>query len=73
MSKPEQGASLLVDPIACEGVGMCALMAPHLVHLDPWGYPLLPIGPLTESQQRAARKAVGACPKRALYLSSPDR
>jgi ferredoxin len=62
--------SLLVDSIACEGVGMCALMAPHLIRLDPWGFPLLPKAPLNDSQERQARKAVAACPKRALYLAA---
>jgi ferredoxin len=64
--------SLLVDSIACEGVGMCALMAPHLIRLDPWGFPLLPKAPLNDSHERQARKAVSACPKRALYLSAPS-
>jgi ferredoxin len=63
--------TLLVDPIACEGVGMCALMAPHLIRLDPWGFPLLPKAPLNDNHERQARKAVSACPKRALYLSAP--
>jgi ferredoxin len=64
--------TLLVDPIACEGVGMCALMAPHLIRLDPWGFPLLPRAPLNDNQERQARKAESSCPKRALYLSAPE-
>ena len=32
---------LRVNPIACDGHGMCAELLPELIELDPWGYPIL--------------------------------
>ena len=59
-------ARLLVDPVACEGIGVCAQMA-ATVTLDRWGYPI--VGALsTEADARAARRAVRACPRGALWL-----
>ena len=28
--------------MACDGVGVCAHLAPDLVELDRWGYPMIP-------------------------------
>lgn len=57
---------LRVDPIACEAVGLCAHLAPGVVDLDRWGYPV--IGPVTPADREAARRAVRACPRQALWL-----
>ena len=62
------GPLLRVDPIACDGVGMCAHLAPDLVRLDSWGYPRVPDRPLHGGEQAAAGKAVAGCPRRALEL-----
>jgi ferredoxin len=61
-------ARLVVDPVACDGVGMCLRLAPDLVSLDDWGYPIVGTGPLTRSEQRQARRAVAGCPRKALLL-----
>ncbi|HWS58927.1 MAG TPA: ferredoxin [Actinotalea sp.] len=61
-----QGAVLRVDPLLCEGVGVCARIAPDAVDLDRWGYPV--VGPLEPGQSAAARRAVRGCPRRALWL-----
>lgn len=63
--------SMRVNPIRCEGVGICAHLAAELITLDPWGFPLLPSGPLTPEQAQQARKAVRGCPRRALLLDEP--
>jgi ferredoxin len=34
-------ARLRVDPTACDGIGMCAHLAPDLIVLDTWGYPII--------------------------------
>jgi ferredoxin len=65
-------ARLRVDPVACEGVGICAHVAPALVALDSWGYPVLPDAPLTRRQRRRAAAAVIGCPRRALFLSDAN-
>ncbi|HYK71057.1 MAG TPA: ferredoxin [Streptosporangiaceae bacterium] len=59
---------LEVDPIACDGHGLCADLLPELVELDEWGYPMIhdrvPAGLAGH-----ARRAVSACPALALKLS----
>lgn len=74
-STPQQ-ERLVVNPVACEAVGLCAHLAPTVVDLDRWGYPIVPPGPLAPSRVTAARRAVRACPRRALSLldvSSTER
>ena len=61
-------ARLLVDPVACDGVGMCAHLAADVVRLDTWGYPIVPAEPLSEREERQAGKAVAGCPRKALRL-----
>lgn len=77
-------ARLRVDPVACDGIGLCARIAPTLVSLDRWGFPILDEAPLatTPSAQTpladarpgaaaaraAADRAVRACPRRALWV-----
>lgn len=60
--------SLRVNPIACDGVGMCAHLTPQLITLDRWGFPLFTRQPLTVDEIEAARRAVRGCPERALLL-----
>jgi ferredoxin len=61
-------ARLIVDPVACDGIGMCAHLAPMLISLDSWGYPIVPRTPLEPGDRRAAQAAVAGCPRRALAL-----
>ncbi len=62
------GVRLVVDPIRCDGVGICAHVGRRVVELDAWGYPLVPARELEGADARAARAAVRACPRRALLL-----
>lgn len=66
--RPEPPVRLAVDPVRCDGVGMCALVARRVVDLDAWGYPIVPDEELARRERRAARAAVSACPRRALSL-----
>ncbi|MFV0457615.1 MAG: ferredoxin [Actinomycetales bacterium] len=59
---------LRVNPIACEGIGMCAHLAPGLVRVDSWGYPVIRPEPLSGRDLAAARAGVRGCPRRALFL-----
>ncbi len=62
---------LLVDPIQCDGYGHCAELAPELVHLDEWGYPILATTPTplaARAVRESARLAVRDCPRRALRV-----
>jgi ferredoxin len=60
--------SLRLNPIACEGHGLCAELFPERIGLDDWGYPLVDPGPVPPGLERHARRAVDACPALALAL-----
>ncbi|HET7017185.1 MAG TPA: ferredoxin [Streptosporangiaceae bacterium] len=66
--RPPGLALLKVDPIACDGRGLCAEIAPELVTLDDWGYPIVPTQPVPPRWLTHAREAVRLCPKLALRL-----
>jgi ferredoxin len=68
--RPRPAERLRVDPVACDGVGICSHLAPSIVTVDSWGYPILPKARLSRAQGREARRAVTGCPKRALFLDS---
>lgn len=65
---------LRIDATGCDGVGMCALVAPDLITLDRWGFPVIAdvteavdAGRLSERQAaQQVRRAVRACPHRVL-------
>jgi ferredoxin len=59
---------LHVDPVACDGVGMCAQLAPDVVRLDTWGFPVVPRDALSADEGKQAARAVAGCPRRALML-----
>ena len=64
---------LRVNPIACAGHGVCAELLPELVTLDEWGYPLIDPRPVPPALDRAARRAVAACPALALKLTRSEQ
>ena len=66
--EPRTQERLRVDPVACDGVGICAHLAPRLVTVDSWGYPIVPTEPLDRGDRRSADLAVAGCPKRALFI-----
>jgi len=59
---------LRVDPVACDGIGICAHLAPQLVTVDSWGFPIVSAGPVEQRTRRQANAALAACPRRALFL-----
>ncbi len=62
--------SIRVDPIACEGHGLCAELLPERITLDDWGYPIVDPEPIPRSLSAHARRAVTACPVLALRLAA---
>jgi ferredoxin len=64
------GPRLAVDPIACDGHGLCADLLPEAVTLDEWGYPLIDPRPLPAELLAHAKRAVAACPTLALRLGA---
>jgi len=59
---------LRVNPIACDGRGICAELFPERITLDDWGYPIIDPGPIPASLEAHARRAVAGCPTLALRL-----
>lgn len=62
---------LRVDPILCDGFGHCHELAPELVQIDEWGYPIIKTTPTPLSDSNAlesARFAVRGCPRQALRI-----
>ena len=59
---------LRVDPISCEGHGLCAELLPELIRLDDWGYPIVDRTHVPPELLPFARRAVEACPTLALLL-----
>ena len=66
-------ARLRVNPIACDGHGLCAELFPERVSLDDWGYPMVDGSPIPRSLEQHARRAVDACPVLALRLEQLAR
>ena len=64
----ERGLRVSVDPIACDGHGLCAELLPERITLDDWGYPVIDPKPLEPSLTAHARRAVSDCPTCALRL-----
>ena len=66
---------LRVNPIACDGNGLCAELFPERVTLDDWGYPIIDSEPIPRPLEQHARRAVDACPVLALRLDrlTPER
>ena len=60
--------TLRIDPIACDGHGLCAELFPERIELDEWGYPIIGSGPIEPELEKHARRAVAACPTLALRL-----
>ena len=59
---------LVVDPIACDGAGVCAELLPELIGLDPWGFPVVGDGEVPPGLVELARRATVSCPRLALTL-----
>ena len=60
--------SIRVDPIACDGSGLCAELFPERIELDDWGFPVVDPEPVTPALEEHARRAVAECPMLALRL-----
>ena len=63
--------TLRIDPIACDGHGLCAELFPERIRLDDWGYPIIDPSPIRGSLVQHANRAIRECPKLALALRTP--
>jgi ferredoxin len=62
-------ARLTVDPIACDGRGLCAELLPELVRLDDWGFPVITDAEVPAGLRGEVAAAVRLCPRLALRLA----
>ncbi|MGP0107522.1 MAG: ferredoxin [Acidimicrobiales bacterium] len=60
--------SLVINPIACDGHGVCAELLPECIRLDPWGFPILESGEIPVELLGHAERAAISCPRLALTL-----
>jgi ferredoxin len=65
------GTQLRIDWTRCDGHGLCAALLPERIELDEWGFPIPRDTSIDPADERAARRAVAACPALALRLSVP--
>ncbi len=71
MSRKADHFVLRVNPILCDGFGHCHELAPELVRVDEWGYPIISDQPTSVSERDiliSARLAVRGCPRQALRI-----
>ena len=64
-------ARLRVDPIACDGRGLCAEVFPEMITLDDWGFPVIGDQDVPPGLRPAAEEAIRLCPRLALRLDRP--
>ena len=67
-TQPAEGPHLRIDAVACDGIGICSHLAPSVVRVDSWGYPVLAGEALRGGSLAQAERAVTGCPRKALFL-----
>ena len=65
------GPRLRVNPIACDGRGLCAEVLPEMITLDDWGFPIIRDAEVAPGLLDEAAEAVRLCPRLALRLDHP--
>ena len=64
---------IVVNPIACEGHGLCAELLPEMIRLDDWGYPIIDPSPVPAHLEAHLKRAIAACPTLALMVTDADQ
>jgi ferredoxin len=59
---------LRINPIACNGHGMCAELLPELLDLDDWGYPIIKTSEIPLNLLDMAKRAERICPTLAVMI-----
>ncbi|MCR6492590.1 ferredoxin [Cellulomonas sp. P24] len=72
MKKHGETSRLRIDAAACDGIGVCAHLASEVLELDRWGFPIITARELSRSELSAARRAVRACPRKALWIETSE-
>ena len=63
---------LTFDAARCDGWGMCSVVFPEGISLDPWGYANVSSEPIADHGLNRARRAVACCPRGAIALEGED-
>jgi ferredoxin len=64
---------LRVNPITCDGHGLCAELLPEVMSLDDWGYPMPTVVEVPRELEPLAHRAATACPTLAIVLDRQRR
>lgn len=64
----QKTVKLVLDPLACNGRGVCAEMLPERIEIDRWGFPVIDDDGITPALLEHAVRAVRSCPRQALHL-----
>lgn len=59
---------IAIDSNKCEGHGRCVALAPDLFDVDDYGMSYTLMDEVPAVQEHAAKRAVSACPERAISL-----
>jgi ferredoxin len=62
-----------INPITCDGHGLCAELLPELLVLDDWGYPMPITVDVPPDLEKNASRAASACPTLAIILDRQRR
>lgn len=62
-------ATVAVDMVRCAGHGICAWVFPDRIRLDEWGFAHVDPTPVAGPATARAKRAVRACPRRALSMN----
>lgn len=64
-----RGPTLLrINPITCDGHGICAELLPELLAMDDWGFPMPMSVEVPRELEGHANRAAAACPTLAIVL-----
>ena len=66
-------ARLSIDPLACDGRGLCAELLPELITLDDWGFPVIPAGDVPAGLESEVKAVARLCPRLALRVERAPR
>jgi ferredoxin len=64
---------LRINPITCDGHGLCAELLPEVIALDDWGYPMPITAEVPPQLEAHAQRAAQACPTLAIMLERQRR
>jgi ferredoxin len=73
MARRDTRTVLRINPITCDGHGLCAELLPELLAMDDWGYPMPITVEVPPELDGHASRAAAACPTLAIILDKHRR